>query len=97
MRCNKVYLYTASNIEGPWVNKGIIYTIDDKYLKKKIDGKNAFWVYAPKLHPELIPNDSKEGAFVLFPSYLDHSVNENLSKNERIVISFNIRISTKTN
>ena len=22
---NKVYLYTASNIEGPWVNKGIIY------------------------------------------------------------------------
>tara|TARA_E500000178_G_C17028817_1_gene759429 strand:+ start:83 stop:685 length:603 start_codon:yes stop_codon:yes gene_type:complete len=39
----------------------------------------------------------KEGALVLFPSYLDHSVNENLSKNERIVISFNIRISTKTN
>lgn len=61
---NKVYLYTASNIEGPWVNKGIIYTIDDKYLNKKIDGKNAFWVYAPKLHPELIPNDGKEGAFV---------------------------------
>ena len=39
----------------------------------------------------------KEGALVLFPSYLDHSVNENLSKNERIVISFNIRISTNTN
>tara|TARA_Y200000002_G_scaffold194076_1_gene160353 strand:- start:1930 stop:2532 length:603 start_codon:yes stop_codon:yes gene_type:complete len=39
----------------------------------------------------------KEGALVLFPSYLDHSVNENLSKNERVVISFNIRISTKTN
>ena len=39
----------------------------------------------------------KEGALILFPSYLDHSVNENLSKNERIVISFNIRISIKTN
>ena len=39
----------------------------------------------------------KEGALVLFPSYLDHSVNENLSKNERIVISFNIRINIKTN
>ena len=39
----------------------------------------------------------KEGALVLFPSYLDHSVNENLSNNERIVVSFNIRISTKTN
>ena len=38
----------------------------------------------------------KEGALVLFPSYLDHSVNENLSKNERIVISFNIRISIKS-
>ena len=34
----------------------------------------------------------KEGALVLFPSYLDHSVNENLSQDERIVISFNIRI-----
>ena len=28
----------------------------------------------------------KEGALVLFPSYLDHSVNENLSNDERIVI-----------
>ncbi len=34
----------------------------------------------------------KEGALILFPSYLDHSVNENLSNNERIVISFNISI-----
>ena len=38
----------------------------------------------------------KEGALVLFPSYLDHSVNENLSKQERIVISFNIRVQIKT-
>tara|TARA_B100001057_G_C22862559_1_gene955149 strand:+ start:1229 stop:1831 length:603 start_codon:yes stop_codon:yes gene_type:complete len=37
----------------------------------------------------------KEGALVLFPSYLDHSVNENISNSERIVISFNIRISMK--
>ena len=34
----------------------------------------------------------KEGALILFPSYLDHSVNENHSNDERIVISFNIRI-----
>ena len=34
----------------------------------------------------------KEGALVLFPSYLEHSVNENHSGKERIVISFNIRI-----
>ena len=38
----------------------------------------------------------KEGALVLFPSYLDHSVNENLSNDERIVISFNIIIQMKT-
>tara|TARA_B100000963_G_scaffold29143_1_gene21552 strand:- start:2683 stop:3282 length:600 start_codon:yes stop_codon:yes gene_type:complete len=37
----------------------------------------------------------KEGALVLFPSYLDHSVNENLSKEERIVISFNIRVQIR--
>ena len=37
----------------------------------------------------------KEGALVLFPSYLDHSVNENKSAEERIVISFNIRIQIK--
>ena len=37
----------------------------------------------------------KEGALVLFPSYLDHSVNENLSNEERIVISFNIHIKFK--
>ena len=34
----------------------------------------------------------KEGALILFPSYLEHSVNENLSNNERVVISFNITI-----
>ena len=39
----------------------------------------------------------KEGALVLFPSYLDHSVNENLSNEERIVISFNISIQPKSN
>ena len=36
----------------------------------------------------------KEGALILFPSYVDHSVNENLSNDERIVISFNITINS---
>ena len=36
-----------------------------------------------------------EGGLILFPSYLDHSVNENISNEERIVISFNIIISPK--
>jgi len=32
------------------------------------------------------------GMLVLFPSYLEHSVNPNLSKEKRIVISFNISL-----
>ena len=36
-----------------------------------------------------------EGALILFPSYLDHSVNPNLSNEERIVISFNINLVRK--
>ena len=39
----------------------------------------------------------KKVHLVLFPSYVDHSVNENLSNEERIVISFNITIQIKTN
>ena len=36
-----------------------------------------------------------EGVLVLFPSYLDHSVNPNLSNDERIVISFNLKFISK--
>ena len=39
----------------------------------------------------------KEGALILFPSYVDHSVNENLSNEERIVISFNVTIHPHSN
>ena len=35
------------------------------------------------------------GMLVLFPSYLEHSVNPNTSNNERIVISFNISLEKK--
>lgn len=34
----------------------------------------------------------EEGMLVLFPSYLEHSVNPNLSNEERIVISFNLSL-----
>ncbi len=36
-----------------------------------------------------------EGGLVLFPSYLDHSVNPNLSQDERVVVSFNINLILK--
>jgi len=35
------------------------------------------------------------GMLILFPSYLEHSVNPNMSDNERIVISFNISLEKK--
>ena len=60
------------------------------------------YTYPKALNPNLLNAQvngisPKEGALVLFPSYLDHSVNENLSNEERIVISFNISIQNKSN
>ena len=37
----------------------------------------------------------KPGTLVLFPSYLEHKVNPNLSDDERIVISFNVTLIRK--
>lgn len=39
----------------------------------------------------------EEGMMVLFPSYLEHSVNPNLSNKKRTVISFNISLRPKEN
>ncbi len=40
--------------------------------------------------------EPKAGTLVLFPSYLEHKVNPNLSNEERIVISFNVSLIKKT-
>ena len=37
----------------------------------------------------------KPGTLVLFPSYLEHKVDENQSNDERIVISFNVSLIRK--
>ena len=60
------------------------------------------YTYPKAINPNLLNAQvngisPKEGALVLFPSYLDHSVNENLSSEERMVISFNITIQNKSN
>tara|TARA_B100000575_G_C22984506_1_gene567906 strand:- start:147 stop:743 length:597 start_codon:yes stop_codon:yes gene_type:complete len=39
--------------------------------------------------------EPEEGLLVLFPGYLDHSVNENFSNKERMVISFNLTLFPK--
>ncbi len=85
-------------------------TISGAYYVRAPENSGDIVFYDPRpapvySHPNVInPNllnaqvngiKPKEGALVLFPSYLDHSVNENLSNSERIVISFNIRIQIK--
>ncbi len=45
-----------------------------------------------KLNSNIVAFQPKEGMLVLFPSYLQHSVNVNKTDEERIVISFNINL-----
>ena len=45
-----------------------------------------------KLNSNIVSFQPKEGMLVLFPSYLQHSVNANKTDEERIVISFNINL-----
>ena len=49
-------------------------------------------VKANKLNAEVINITPQPGLLVLFPSYLYHSVSENNSNEDRIIISFNIDI-----
>ena len=49
-------------------------------------------IIANKLNSEVVNISPQAGLLVLFPSYLHHSVEENKSNNDRIVISFNIDI-----
>ncbi|MDC0356793.1 TIGR02466 family protein [Candidatus Pelagibacter sp.] len=44
------------------------------------------------LSSEVADFTPEEGDLLIFPSYLHHSVEQNLSEDERIVISFNIKI-----
>ena len=81
----------AYYVKAP-VNCGDIVFYDPRpapvYSHPNISGPNFLNAQVNGITP-------KEGALVLFPSFLDHSVNENKSNDERIVISFNIRISIK--
>ena len=44
------------------------------------------------LNADTIKVEPLEGNLLLFPSYLHHSVDENLSDEDRIVISFNLDV-----
>ena len=43
-----------------------------------------------EISAEIIKIEPEEGKLILFPSYLNHSVEENLSDEDRVVISFNV-------
>ena len=45
-----------------------------------------------ELSAAVVKFEPKEGDLLLFPSYLYHSVDENLSDQDRIIISFNVDI-----
>ena len=57
--------------------------------------KNPIAKTPNKLNATINSVKPENGLLVLFPSYLEHSVNPNLSNKKRIVISFNISLEKK--
>ena len=82
------YISAAYYIKAP-KNCGDIVFYDPRfaatYRYPKISKTN-------KLNSNIVSFQPKEGMLVLFPSYLQHSVNVNKTDKERIVISFNINL-----
>ena len=46
-----------------------------------------------QLNANIFYIEPQEGLLVLFPSYLHHSVDQNSSEDERIVLSFNVNLT----
>mgnify|MGYP001176265769 CR=1 FL=1 len=63
---------------------------------KFFDPKEMKVMYHPpiknynEISAEIIKIQPEEGKLLIFPSYLNHAVEENLSEDDRIVISFNL-------
>ena len=83
------YISAAYYVKAP-KNCGDIVFYDPRfaatYRYPKISKTN-------KLNSNIVSFQPKEGMLVLFPSYLQHSVNLNKTNEERIVISFNINLT----
>jgi uncharacterized protein (TIGR02466 family) len=82
------YISAAYYVKAP-KNCGDIVFYDPRfaatYRYPKISKTN-------KLNSNIVSFQPQEGMLVLFPSYLQHSVNVNKTDEERIVISFNINL-----
>ena len=64
---------------NPYINYGC------KYFKYKINNYNEINSLSWNVEP-------KEGTLIMFPSYLEHSVEENKSNEKRISMAFDINI-----
>ena len=82
------YLSAAYYVKVP-KNSGNISFYDPKEQKNIRFPKTKKFTEISAVVSSMEP---EEGDLLLFPSYLYHSVSENLSDNERIIISFNIDI-----
>ena len=80
------YLSAAYYVKAP-INCGEIVFHDHRQARLVRKPKSKL---INNLNTEEIKIEPKNGMLVLFPNYLYHSVNQNLSNDERIVISFNI-------
>ena len=55
----------------------------------------SFSIFLNDLNGQIKSITPKPGTLILFPSYLEHKVEENLSNKERIVVSFNVALIRK--
>ena len=82
------YLSAAYYVKVP-KNSGNIKFFDPKEQKNIRYPKIKNYTDISAVITEITP---KEGDLLIFPSYLYHSVGENLSEDDRIIISFNVDI-----
>lgn len=66
-----------------------------KFINSNTVAKERFPTLDQKteLNQNAVEIEPKEGDLLIFPAYLSHAVNRNLSDEDRVVISFNIDIS----
>ena len=70
-------------------NSGKIRFYDPKEVKNM---RHPFIKTITDLSAETMNFEPEEGKLLIFPAYLHHAVDENLSDEDRIVISFNVEI-----
>jgi len=82
------YLSAAYYVKVP-ENSGNIKFFDPKEQKNIRYPKIKNYTDISAVITEITP---KEGDLLIFPSYLYHSVGENLSEDDRIIVSFNVDV-----